>query len=95
MTQQRPLRTDKSRNALGGQFGRTNEVVVGSRKIIMLVGSILIGALAGFALLNYVQTVEEEAKSDAIPAKVWVVTEDIEAGTSAADVERRGSIKQV
>jgi Flp pilus assembly protein CpaB len=58
---------------------------VGSRKIIMLVGSILIGALAGFALLNYVQGIEEETQQDVAPVKVWVVAETIEAGTTSAD----------
>jgi len=67
---------------------------VGSRKIIMLVGSILIGALAGFALLNYVQGVENQAVIDSQPVSVWVVADDIPAGTTASDVLSTGRVVQ-
>ncbi len=67
---------------------------MGSRKIIMLVGSILIGALAGFALLNYVQGVENQAVIDSQPVSVWVVADNIPAGTTASDVLSTGRVVQ-
>ncbi len=74
--------------------GHTSEVVVGSRKIIMLVGSILIGALAGFALLNYVQGVEQEVRQEVQRVEVFVIAADVSAGTTASDVQQTNRIQQ-
>ena len=60
----------------------------------MLVGSILIGALAGFALLNYVQGVEDDVLQDTARVDVWVVTQPVAAGTTAADVQLTGRLEQ-
>ncbi len=68
-------------------------VVVGSRKIIMLVGSILIGALAGFALLNYVQGVEDDVLQKTQRVEVWVVAANVPAGTTASDVQQTGRLE--
>ncbi len=67
---------------------------MGSRKIIMLIGSILIGALAGFALLNYVQGVEDDVLQETARVKVWVVAQDIPAGTTAQDVIQTGRLQE-
>ena len=67
---------------------------MGSRKIIMLVGSILIGALAGFALLNYVQGVEQEVRQEVQRVEVFVISDDVSAGTTASDVRQTGRIEQ-
>ena len=67
---------------------------MGSRKILMLVGSILIGALAGFALLNYIQGVEDDVLQDTARVDVWVVTQPVAAGTTAADVQLTGRLEQ-
>ena len=66
---------------------------MGSRKIIMLVGSILIGALAGFALLNYVQGVEDEVQNATQRVEVWVVSAAVPAGTTAADVQQTNRLE--
>jgi Flp pilus assembly protein CpaB len=66
---------------------------VGSRKIIMLVGSILIGALAGFALLNYVQGVEDDVLQKTQRVEVWVVAANVPAGTTASDVQQTGRLE--
>ncbi len=70
---------------------------MGSRKIIMLIGSILIGALAGFALLNYVNGVEQDVRQETQRVEVWVISADVQAGTTAADVQgtNRLEIRQV
>lgn len=59
----------------------------------MLVGSILIGALAGFALLNYVQGVEDDVRQETARIDVWVISQPVPAGTTATDVERTGRIE--
>ena len=63
----------------------------------MLVGSILIGALAGFALLNYVNGVEQDVRQETQRVEVWVISADVDAGTTAADVQgtNRLEIRQV
>lgn len=60
---------------------------------MMLVGSILIGAIAGFALLNYVNGVEENIQAEVARVEVWVVAQDIAAGTTAADVNNTGGLE--
>ncbi len=63
----------------------------------MLIGSILIGALAGFALLNYVNGVEQDVREETQRVEVWVISADVQAGTTAADVQgtNRLEIRQV
>lgn len=60
---------------------------------MMLVGSILIGAIAGFALLNYVNGVEQDIVNEQARVEVWVVAQDIAAGTTAADVNNTGGLE--
>ena len=58
---------------------------MGNKKIIMLVGSILLGALAGFALLGYVRGVEDDVREEVTRVPVWVVSGGgIAEGTTAA-----------
>jgi len=52
----------------------------------MLVGSILIGALAGFALLNYVQGVEEDVQNQVARVDVFMIAGEVSKGTTASDV---------
>lgn len=59
----------------------------------MLVGSILIGALAGFALLNYVQGVEQDVLQETQRVDVWVVSANVPAGTTAADVQQTNRLE--
>ncbi|MFT7473930.1 MAG: Flp pilus assembly protein CpaB [Verrucomicrobiales bacterium] len=67
---------------------------MGSRKIIMLVASILIGALAGFALLNYVNGVESDVRGEVQRVPVFVISGDVPAGTTASDVQQTGRIEE-
>ena len=60
---------------------------------MMLVGSILIGAIAGFALLNYVNGVEEGIENEQARVEVWVVAQDVAAGTTAADVRNTNRLE--
>ena len=69
-----------------------SEVVVGNKKIIMLVGSILLGALAGFALLGYVRGVEDDIRDEVTRVPVWVISGDIAQGTTAAEAQQSGRL---
>lgn len=59
----------------------------------MLVGSILIGALAGFALLNYVQGVEDDVQNQTQRVEVYVISATVPAGTTAADVRQTNRVE--
>lgn len=54
-----------------------------NKKIFMLVGSILLGALAGFALLGYVRGVEDDVLDEVTRVPVFVVSGEIAEGTTA------------
>ena len=54
-----------------------------NKKIFMLVGSILLGALAGFALLGYVRGVEDDVLDEVTRVPVFVVSSEIAEGTTA------------
>lgn len=56
-----------------------------SRRTLILIGAIAIGAFAAFALLNYVRGIEDDVYADAQPVPVLVATQDIPAGTTSAD----------
>ena len=66
---------------------------MGNKKIIMLVGSILLGALAGFALLGYVRGVEDEVLDDVARVPVWVVSSAIPEGTTAQSAQATASLE--
>ncbi len=65
---------------------------MGNKKIIMLVGSILLGALAGFALLGYVRGVEDDIRDEVTRVPVWVISGDIAQGTTAAEAQQSGRL---
>lgn len=66
---------------------------MGSRKIIMLIGSILVGVVAGAAILSYLNSVEEDVAQASAKVEVFVVARDIPAGTPAFEVEQSGAIE--
>ena len=66
---------------------------MGNKKIIMLVGSILLGALAGFALLGYVRGVRDEVLDDVSRVPVWVVSGPIAEGTTAATAQQTARLE--
>ena len=52
-----------------------------SRRTIILIVAVVVGAIASFGLLNYVRGLESEAQKDAELAEVWVVNQPIARGT--------------
>lgn len=67
---------------------------MGNRKILLLAAAIIVGALAGFALLNYVQDVEETAVEGTRTVPVFTVVDTIEQGSSVAAAQVRGLIQE-
>ena len=65
-------------------FLSTNEVLVRSRRTLILIAAIGVGLFAGLALLNYVRGIEDDLYADAQPVLVLIASEDIPEGTPAA-----------
>ena len=59
-----------------------------SRRTLIVIVAVVIGAIASFALFRYVGSVEEEAYGNARRVEVLVVKKDIPKGTSGIDVIR-------
>ena len=66
---------------------------MGNKKIMMLVFSVLLGAVAGFALLGYVRGVEDDVLNNVARVPVWVVTGPIAEGTTAASAQQTGRLE--
>ena len=58
-----------------------------SRRSLILVGAIVVGIFAGVALLNYVRGIEDDIAAEKQSVPVYVATEDIPAGTPAAEAQ--------
>src|SRR3712207_4659225 len=61
------------------------QTLVGSKRTVILIAAILIAAIAGYALYTYVNGVAGRAYDNAMRVKVFLVGQDIPAGT-ASDV---------
>ena len=54
-----------------------------SRRTVILIVAVVVGAIAAFGLLNYVRNVEGSVYDNAEPETVWLVGQPIAKGTSA------------
>ena len=57
-----------------------------SRRTVILIVALVVGAVAAFGLLNYVRNVEGSVYDNAEPEEVWVVRLPIPKGTTAEQV---------
>jgi pilus assembly protein CpaB len=67
---------------------------VSSRRTVILIGAIVVGALAAFATLRYVSGVEDQANEDAKQVPILVATDTIPEGMSVAEASSLGLIAQ-
>lgn len=63
-----------------------------SRRTVILVVAVVVGAIASFGLLNYIRNVEGSVYDNAEPEMVWVVQRPIAKGTSIDQVLNQGLI---
>ncbi|MEM9130966.1 MAG: RcpC/CpaB family pilus assembly protein [Actinomycetota bacterium] len=63
-----------------------------SRRTVILVVAVVVGAIASFGLLNYIRNVEGSVYENAEPETVWVVQRPIAKGTSIDQVLNQGLI---
>jgi pilus assembly protein CpaB len=74
---------------------RLNEEIVSSRRTLVVIAAVVIGAIASFALFQYTASVKDEAYGNARRVEVLVVTKDIPKGMLGADVIRDGYVGTV
>jgi len=67
-------------------YEKRNEDIVSSRRTLILVGAIVVGALAALLILRYVSAVEDKANSDTQLTPVVVVTGPVQQGELANSV---------
>jgi len=65
---------------------------VNSRRTVILILAVVLGAFAGLGLWNYVRSVEGGVYDEAQPSKIWVVQEKIPKGTTAEQALAQGQI---
>lgn len=68
---------------------------MGSRRTLILIAAIAVGALAGVALLSYIRGVEKGVYQDAQPVQVLIAATDIPKGTPAADALLSVEVKDI
>ncbi len=66
-----------------------------SRKLTILIGAIVVGCLAGFAVMNYVKGLEDAAYEGAERIEVYVAAADIPSGTDGAAAAAVIEVRQV
>ncbi len=66
-----------------------------SRRTLILVGAIALGAFAAFALLNYVRGIEDDVYKDAQPVEVLMAARDIPEGTPASEALAAMEVKEI
>lgn len=66
-----------------------------SRRTLVVIAAVVIGAIASFALFQYTASVKDEAYGKARRVEVLVVTKDIPKGMLGADVIRDGYVGTV
>ena len=58
----------------------TSEVELSSRRTLILIAAIAVGAIAAFALFNYVQGIEDRANENAERVEIYKVAQDVPKG---------------
>ncbi len=61
-----------------------------SRRTVILIVAVVVGAIASFGLLNYIRNVEGSVYDNAEPETVWVVRQGIAKGTTAEQALNQG-----
>ena len=80
---------DLRRLGRGSTLSQTRGPIVSSRRTLILVAAIAIGALASFLIFGYVSGVKDEAFGDAERVKVYVVKQTIPKGTYGEEAGSR------
>lgn len=65
-----------------------------SRRTLILIASVVIGAIAAFALFTYVGGIEDRANDDAERVEIYKIVEDIPKGTFGDDAVAQGLIEK-
>jgi len=67
---------------------------VSSRRTLILIASVLVGAIAAFALFTYIGGIEDEANENAERVRVFKIVQDIPKGTFGDEAFNQGWIEE-
>ncbi len=67
---------------------------VSSRRTVILIAAVVVGALSAFLVFNYVNSADDRAQGNAKRVDVYVVKKDIPRGKSGAEAVQDGSIQR-
>lgn len=70
------------------------EVGVSSRRTLILIAAVLVGAIAAYALYTYVGGIEDRANNNAERVKIFKIVGDIPKGTFGDEAFAQGLIKE-
>src|SRR5437764_6087190 len=69
-----------------------NEVGVSSRRTVILIAAVVVGALSAFLVYNYVNSADDRARGNARQVQVLKVAKDIPKGLSGREAQQQGMI---
>ena len=64
-----------------------------SRRTLILIAAVLVGAIAAYALFTYVGGIEDEANDNAERVKIFKIVQDIPKGTFGDEAFAQGLIE--
>jgi pilus assembly protein CpaB len=67
---------------------------VSSRRTLILIAAVLVGAIAAYALFTYVGGIEDEANNNAERVKIFKIVQDIPKGTFGDEAFAQGLIEE-
>ena len=65
-----------------------------SRRTLILIAAVLVGAIAAYALFTYVGGIEDEANNNAERVKIFKIVQDIPKGTFGDEAFAQGLIEE-
>ncbi len=63
------------------------------RRTVLLIAALVVAALGTVLIFAYVKNADDRAQADAAPVEVLVATQDVAAGTTAADASNAGAFE--
>src|SRR5690606_37884935 len=70
------------------------EVGVSSRRTMILIAAVVIGAIAAYALYTYIGGIEDEANDNAERGRIYKIVQDIPKGTFGDEAFAQGLIEE-
>jgi Flp pilus assembly protein CpaB len=69
-------------------------VGVSSRRTLILIAAVVVGAISAFLVFNYVNSADDRARGNARQVDVWVINGDVQQGLSGREAQQQGLLVQ-